>query len=166
MLSERDGLYGAMEFRFEWRKYQRMVLNLFEVTLTGHPVEPGLVEIEGEGGAWRPRHYVAVVTNLLERGVTRCVVGTRGLLGEGWDSLSLNTLIDLTTAGTYASVNQIRGRSIRLDPGDPHKVANNWDLVCYEPALDEGDRDLERLTSKHQHTWGLDGARDPSTGVR
>ncbi|MCA1570363.1 MAG: hypothetical protein LC798_08625, partial [Chloroflexi bacterium] len=126
-----------------------------EVTLTGHPVEPGLVEIEGEGGAWRPRHYVAVVTDLLERGVTRCVVGTRGLLGEGWDSLSLNTLIDLTTAGTYASVNQIRGRSIRLDPAEPHKVANNWDLVCYEPDLDEGDRDLERLKSKHRHTWGL-----------
>ena len=126
-----------------------------KVKLTGHPIEPGLVEIEGEGSAWRPRHYVAVVTDLLERGVTRCVVGTRGLLGEGWDSLSLNTLIDLTTAGTYASVNQIRGRSIRLDPSDPHKVANNWDLVCYEPDLDEGDRDLRRLESKHQHTWGL-----------
>lgn len=118
-------------------------------------VEPGLVELSAEGAAWRPRYYVAAITDLLERGVTRCVVGTRGLLAEGWDSLTLNTLIDLTTAGTYASVNQIRGRSIRLDPNDPHKVANNWDVVAYEPDLEEGDRDLQRLIGKHQHTWGL-----------
>jgi superfamily II DNA or RNA helicase len=118
-------------------------------------VEPGLVELSADGSAWRPRYYVAAITALLERGVTQCIVGTRGLLAEGWDSLTLNTLIDLTTAGTYASVNQIRGRSIRLDPNDPHKVANNWDVVAYEPDLEEGDRDLHRLIGKHRHTWGL-----------
>ncbi len=118
-------------------------------------VEPGLTELVGEGPAWRPRYYVAVVTDLLERGVTRCIVGTRGLLAEGWDSLALNTLLDLTTAGTFASVNQIRGRSIRLDPNQPRKVANNWDVACYEPDLEEGDRDLRRLIGKHAHTWGL-----------
>jgi superfamily II DNA or RNA helicase len=117
--------------------------------------EPGLVELSAEGSAWRPRYYVAAITDLLERGITQCIVGTRGLLAEGWDSLTLNTLIDLTTAGTYASVNQIRGRSIRLDPSDPHKVANNWDVVAYEPDLEEGDRDLQRLIGKHRHTWGL-----------
>ena len=125
------------------------------VELSARAGGPGLVELTGEGAAWRPRHYVAVITDLLERGVTRCIVGTRGLLGEGWDSLALNTLIDLTTAGTFASVNQLRGRSIRLDPREPHKVANNWDVVCYAADLDEGDRDLRRLIGKHQHTWGL-----------
>jgi hypothetical protein len=125
------------------------------VNVSARQVEPHLVELTGSGSAWRPRHYVAVVTSLLERGVTRCIVGTRGLLAEGWDSLTLNTLIDLTTAGTFSSVNQIRGRSIRLDPGDPQKVANNWDVVCYEPDLEEGDRDLQRLIGKHAHTWGL-----------
>ncbi len=126
-----------------------------DVELTARVVEPGLAEIDGSGAAWRPRHYVAMVTRLLEAGVTRCIVGTRGLLAEGWDSLALNTLVDLTTAGTFASVNQIRGRSIRLDPAAPRKVANNWDVVCYEPELEEGDRDLQRLMRKHEHTWGL-----------
>ena len=125
------------------------------VELTARVLEPGLAEIDGAGAVWRPRHYVALVTGLLETGVTRCIVGTRGLLAEGWDSLALNTLVDLTTAGTFASVNQIRGRSIRLDPAEPRKVANNWDVVCYEPELEEGDRDLRRLVRKHQHTWGL-----------
>ncbi len=41
-------------------------------------VEPGLVELSAEGSAWRPRHYVAAITDLLERGVTQCIVGTRG----------------------------------------------------------------------------------------
>jgi hypothetical protein len=125
------------------------------VTISAREVEVGLVELAGEGSAWRPRYYVAAVTDLLERGVTQCIVGTRGLLAEGWDSLRLNTLIDLTTAGTFASVNQIRGRSIRLDPEDRDKVANNWDVVAYEPGLEEGDRDLRRLIDKHAHTWGL-----------
>jgi superfamily II DNA or RNA helicase len=123
--------------------------------IDAHEAEPGIVELSADGSAWRPRYYVAAITDLLERGITQCIVGTRGLLAEGWDSLTLNTLIDLTTAGTYASVNQIRGRSIRLDPNDPHKVANNWDVVAYEPDLEEGERDLQRLIGKHIHSWGL-----------
>jgi superfamily II DNA or RNA helicase len=115
----------------------------------------GLVAVDGAGPDWAPRAWVPAVTELFERGVTRCIVGTRGLLSEGWDSLTLNTLVDLTTAGTYASVNQIRGRSIRLDPNDPHKVANNWDLVCVASDLRGGWRDLERLAAKHGHVWGL-----------
>ncbi len=115
----------------------------------------GLVAVDGDGPDWAPRAWVPAVTELFERGVTRCIVGTRGLLSEGWDSLSLNTLVDLTTAGTYASVNQIRGRSIRLDPNDPRKVANNWDVVCVAPKLRGGWRDLERLAAKHGHVWGL-----------
>lgn len=125
------------------------------VQLSKEIIELGVAEIDGAGSAWRPRHYVALATDLLDRGVTRCIVGTRGLLAEGWDSLVANTLIDLTTAGTFASVNQLRGRTIRLDARDPMKVANNWDVVCYEPKLEEGDRDLRRLISKHGHTWGI-----------
>lgn len=123
--------------------------------ISASEIEPGVALVEGSGGDWRPRNYVALITAMFEEGVTRCLVGTRGLLAEGWDSLKLNTLVDLTTAGTYASVNQIRGRSIRLDPDDPLKVANNWDVVCYEPGLKRGDVDLNRLIGKHLHTWGL-----------
>ena len=125
------------------------------VDVEARDVGDGLALIVAEGTGWSPREYVALVTSLFERGLTRCLVGTRGLLSEGWDSLSLNTLVDLTTAGTYASVNQIRGRSIRLDPAVPRKVANNWDVVCLATDLQEGDGDLRRFASKHRHVWGL-----------
>jgi hypothetical protein len=99
------------------------------VHLEARDVGGGLALIVGEGGGWGPREYVALVT--------------------------LNTLVDLTTAGTYASVNQIRGRSIRLDPAAPRKVANNWDVACLATDLSEGASDLHRFAAKHRHVWGL-----------
>lgn len=112
-------------------------------------------EICGEGTDWEPRNYVRFTTCLFEKGVTKCIIGTRGLLGEGWDSITLNTLIDLTSAGTFTTVNQIRGRSIRLDPDDKYKVANNWDVVCIAPGIPKGENDFVRLARKHSQFYGL-----------
>lgn len=114
-----------------------------------------IVELEGSGPDWRSNTYVRMTTDLFEKGVIRCLVGTRGLLGEGWDSLSLNTLIDLTQATTSMTVNQIRGRSIRLDPKQPQKLANNWDVVCIDPDFEKGDQDFLRFIKKHAHFYGV-----------
>lgn len=40
-------------------------------------------------------------------------MGTRALLGEGWDTPAVNCLVDLTVATTGVSVRQMRGRSLR-----------------------------------------------------
>ncbi|MBU1751348.1 MAG: DEAD/DEAH box helicase family protein [Chloroflexi bacterium] len=114
-----------------------------------------VLELAGSGPDWSSRTYVAMLTELFEQGLARCLVGTRGIFGEGWDALSLNTLIDLTSVTTSTSVQQIRGRSLRLDPARPRKVAHNWDVVCYSPRFDKGDMDLRRLVVRHAHTWGL-----------
>ena len=53
-------------------------------------------------------------------------IGTRALLGEGWDAPAVNVVIDLTAAATPTSVVQARGRALRLDPQWPGKVADNW----------------------------------------
>ena len=81
------------------------------------------------------------------------LVGTRALLGEGWDCPPLNVLVDLTVATTGVSVQQMRGRSLRLDPGDPQKVASNWDVVCVAPDLVRGSADYERFVRKHLHLF-------------
>ena len=60
---------------------------------------------------------------------------TRALLGEGWDANKINVLLDLTTVTTSMTVNQLRGRSIRLDPQEPDKLADNWDVVCIAPEF-------------------------------
>jgi len=128
----------------------------YDILLSMKPVFGGrLYEIEGSGKDWNTKSAVLFTTSLLEKGITRCMVGTRGLLGEGWDAISLNTLIDLCAAATYASVNQLRGRSIRKDDSQPRKLANNWDVVCYAPGLEKGANDLKRLYKKHMQFYSI-----------
>ncbi|MFL5734760.1 MAG: DEAD/DEAH box helicase [Chloroflexia bacterium] len=115
----------------------------------------GVVQVTGDRGEWSPGVYVAMLTEAFEAGITKCLVGTRGIFGEGWDSLGLNTLIDLTGATTSTAVQQLRGRSIRLDPSWPAKVAHNWDVVCVTPRFERGDGDLGRFARRHSRYWGV-----------
>lgn len=136
-----------------------------EISLRYEGVE-GFYRVLGRGRDWSSQTYLALVTELIQQGLTRCLIGTRGLLGEGWDCASLNTLIDLTAVSSFVSVNQIRGRTLRQDPHQPGKVANNWDVVALMPELEGGYRDLERLQRKHQHFFGLadDGKLEKGLG--
>ncbi len=114
-----------------------------------------ILEVSGEGQDWSSRNYVRMVTSVFEQGITKCLVGTRGIFGEGWDSLSLNTLIDLTSVTTSTSVQQLRGRSIRKDPNWARKVAHNWDVVCIAKNFERGDIDLKRFYRRHAQYWGI-----------
>jgi len=115
-------------------------------------------EVTANGAQWESRFYVGMATAIFERGITKCLIGTRGLFGEGWDSQALNTLIDLTTTTSPVSVKQLRGRSIRLQANDPagaRKCANNWDVVCIAPKLEKGLNDYNRFVRKHDGYFGI-----------
>ena len=116
---------------------------------------PGVAEVQGDGRDWTSGTYVRMVTAAFEAGVTRCLVGTRGIFGEGWDTLRLNTLIDLTSVTTSTSVQQLRGRTIRKDAEWPHKVAHDWDVVCVARDFERGDSDLRRFVRRHEQLWGI-----------
>jgi superfamily II DNA or RNA helicase len=105
---------------------------------------------------------VAAVSELIRRGSVRVLVGTRGLLGEGWDCPSVNTLIDLTAVATSAGTQQLRGRTLRLDPAWPGKVAHNWSVACLVPAAVDLDSpaEMQRLRRRHGHLWGLSADDD------
>ena len=128
--------------------------------------EDGFHTVAGRGADWCPRVYVEMVTELFQRGLTRCLVGTRGLLGEGWDAAKINVLVDLTTVTTSMSVNQLRGRSIRLDSEEPEKLADNWDVVCIAPEFSKGLDDYRRFKAKHRTMFGVtdDGAVEKGVG--
>ena len=123
-------------------------------------------DIRGYGKDWVPRNYIEMITEMFQRGVTQCIVGTRGLLGEGWDASRINCLIDLTTVATDMSINQLRGRSIRLDKEWPEKVANNWDVICIAEEFKKGFDDYDRFKRKHRHLYGVcdDGAIEKGVG--
>ena len=63
--------------------------------LRGEP-ERGYIRVQRAGAQVATRDAVRLATHWLEQGFSRCLIGTRALLGEGWDCRSLNTLVDLT----------------------------------------------------------------------
>ncbi|SCK23476.1 DNA or RNA helicases of superfamily II [Streptomyces sp. WMMB 322] len=123
-----------------------------------------LVRVVGPS-AWNSRRWVELVTRFFERGGTRVLIGTRGMLGEGWDARRVNTLVDLTEATTPTAVVQTRGRALRLDPDHPGKVANTWSVVCVAEAHPRGDRDWSRFVRKHDGYLGLTDAGEVMVGV-
>jgi hypothetical protein len=123
------------------------------------------VEVRPARASWEPRDYLPQVTRYFEEGRSRCLVGTRGLLGEGWDARSVNVILDLTGVTTTTSVHQMRGRSLRLDPELPRKVADNWDVVCIAPDYPMGLADYSRFVRKHRNYFGLTESGEIESGV-
>jgi hypothetical protein len=123
-----------------------------------------LAEITGAAG-WEPRRYVPLVTRFHADGGSRCLIGTRALLGEGWDAPAVNVVIDLTAATTPTSVVQARGRALRLDAGWPGKVADNWSVVCVTGDHPKGAADFDRFARKHDRYFALAQTGDMVSGV-
>jgi hypothetical protein len=89
------------------------------------------VEIRGE----YYRGSVRLITSVFEQGGITVLVGTKSLLGEGWDAPCINTLVLASFVGSFMLSNQMRGRAIRVDCNQPQKTANIWHLVCVEPGV-------------------------------
>jgi superfamily II DNA or RNA helicase len=109
--------------------------------------EDGLCQIEGFAG---PREWVPYLTAAFQAGRIDVLVGTRGLLGEGWDAPAANVVVDLTAATTSTAVVQIRGRAIRLDPQRRDKLSHIWSVVAVDDTHPRGDLDYRRLVAKHR----------------
>ena len=89
------------------------------------------VEVDAVGNA----HFLTgAVTNLFTKGYMQVLIGTKSLLGEGWDSPCINSLILASFVGSFMLSNQMRGRAIRVFKDNPNKCSNIWHLVCLNPA--------------------------------
>lgn len=96
---------------------------------------------------------VKLITALFEDGQMQIMIGTKSLLGEGWDSPCINTLILASFVGSFMLSNQMRGRAIRVSAKDPDKISNIWHLVCVD---DEGkSSDYETLKRRFESFLGV-----------
>ncbi|HEX7740207.1 MAG TPA: DEAD/DEAH box helicase family protein, partial [Marmoricola sp.] len=116
-------------------------------------------------GPWTSGQWVRHATAFFTSGGCRALIGTRGLLGEGWDAPSISTLIDLTTATTQTSVVQIRGRALRIDPAAPDKVALIWTVVCVFEGHPAGGNDWDRFVRKQRGFFTMDETGQVVDGV-
>jgi hypothetical protein len=98
------------------------------------------------------------MTSVFELGGITVLVGTKSLLGEGWDAPTINTLILASFVGSYVLSNQMRGRSIRIDSSCPTKTANVWHLVCVELGAFGPGEDYALLTRRCSAFAGVNAA--------
>jgi len=98
---------------------------------------------------------VSIITTLFEDGDIKVLVGTKSLLGEGWDAPSINSLILASFIGSFVSSNQMRGRAIRKDADKPDKTGNIWHLACVDVTDASGGRDVEVLKRRFDAFVGV-----------
>lgn len=72
---------------------------------------------------------VTTLTQLFQEGHIQVIIGTKSLLGEGWDAPCVNSLILASFVGSFMLSNQMRGRAIRVWSDNPNKTSNIWHLV-------------------------------------
>lgn len=105
---------------------------------------------------------VNYVGKLFELGKIQILIGTKSLLGEGWDSPCINSLILASFVGSFVLSNQMRGRAIRIDKTDPKKTSNIWHLVTVEPEYLFKEKITEQISSyvnedyKELHSYDYD----------
>lgn len=97
---------------------------------------------------------VNVITSLFEQGVIKILIGTKSLLGEGWDAPSINTLILASNIGSFVSSNQMRGRAIRVKGS--FKTGHIWHLASLDISNELGGEDIAKLEQRFSAFVGLD----------
>lgn len=120
------------------------------------------VEISGK------QHFITgVIGELFAQGYMQVLIGTKSLLGEGWDAPCINALILASFVGSYMLSNQMRGRAIRVFKNEPNKTSNIWHLVCLKPKsklIEQHDEteseDFQTLARRMEHFLGLHYQRD------
>ncbi|EDM26381.1 hypothetical protein LNTAR_19957 [Lentisphaera araneosa HTCC2155] len=96
-----------------------------------------------------------IYTHLLMMGQIKVLIGTRSLLGEGWDAPVVNSLVLASTVGSFMQTNQMRGRAIRRDLKAPNKISSIWHLVAINPKSYSGWSDFFDLKERFKTFPGL-----------
>ncbi|MFW5854136.1 MAG: DEAD/DEAH box helicase family protein [Thermodesulfobacteriota bacterium] len=122
----------------------------------GH--DPGFLIVRPVGAAGD--RMVRMMTELFRLGGVNLLVGTKSLLGEGWDAPFINSLVLATWVGSWVLSNQMRGRAIRTESGDPDKTANIWHLVCAVPGMAQTEGDLALLNRRLKAFVGVSSSGD------
>lgn len=104
---------------------------------------------------------VHIVTQIFQRGEIEVLVGTKSLLGEGWDAPAINSLILASFVGSFVLSNQMRGRAIRTQNGNGDKTGNIWHLVCIDPTSTTGGEDFDLLKRRFRSFVGVSFKEEP-----
>lgn len=108
---------------------------------------------------------VNIITQLFEQGEINVLVGTKSLLGEGWDAPSINSLIHASVVGSFVLSNQMRGRAIRTPNDNADKTGNIWHLCCLDTTSPSGGADFEMLEKRFKCFVGVSDNSTIENGI-
>ncbi|MGG7553485.1 DEAD/DEAH box helicase family protein [Chryseobacterium arthrosphaerae] len=109
------------------------------------------------------RHTIVhIITDIFQAGEIQILIGTKSLLGEGWDAPKMNTLILASFVSSFVLSNQMRGRVIRTDKDNLHKTGNIWHLVCFDAADGNGGQDLNIMKRRFKTFVGISHKEEPT----
>ncbi len=103
---------------------------------------------------------VSIVTELFEEGHFQAIIGTKALLGEGWDAPCINSIILASFVGSFVLSNQMRGRALRLPANNLTKTSNIWHLISVNPLGDNGGSDITTMQRRFKAFVGVDYNKD------
>jgi superfamily II DNA or RNA helicase len=123
------------------------------------PLFPESAYVQIDAGTLSNTHTVSWITQLFTEGLIEIIVGTKSLLGEGWDAPIINSLVLANRVGSFVLSNQMRGRAIRTVRDQPDKTANIWHPMVVHPEVRRGGPDVDRLRRRFRGFAGprLDG---------
>ena len=108
------------------------------------------------------RYIVKIMTEIFQEGKIEVLIGTKSLLGEGWDAPAINSLILASFVGSFVMSNQMRGRAIRTQQGFPGKTSNIWHIVSLDPTDEFAGTDLEMLKRRFRSFVGISFHEKPT----
>jgi superfamily II DNA or RNA helicase len=105
---------------------------------------------------------IHIVTQIFQLGEIEILIGTKSLLGEGWDAPAINSLILASFVGSFVLSNQMRGRAIRTQSGNSDKTGNIWHLVTIDQTSSTGGDNFDLLKRRFRSFVGVSFKEEPA----
>ncbi|UKB79066.1 DEAD/DEAH box helicase family protein [Chryseobacterium sp. MEBOG07] len=105
---------------------------------------------------------VHIITEIFQCGKIQVLIGTKSLLGEGWDAPKMNSIVLASFVSSFVLSNQMRGRVIRTDKDNNHKTGNIWHLICFDSHDMNGGQDFNNMKKRFKTFVGISYKADPT----
>ncbi|MDR6490048.1 superfamily II DNA or RNA helicase [Chryseobacterium vietnamense] len=105
---------------------------------------------------------VHIITEIFQCGGIQVLIGTKSLLGEGWDAPKMNSLVLASFVSSFVLSNQMRGRVIRTDKNNLNKTGNIWHLICFDFYDTDGGHDFRNIKKRFKTFVGISYKDDAS----
>jgi superfamily II DNA or RNA helicase len=128
-------------------------LGIAQINISTVPFDNNYIVINQTEGL--KHDIVYLVTQIFQRGEIEILIGTKSLLGEGWDAPAINSLILASFVGSFVLSNQMRGRAIRTQNGNDDKTGNIWHLVTIDSTSPTGGDDFDLLKRRFKSFVGV-----------